>query len=126
MKLKLILKDTGERLTKRLTLLNTSILTTYGTFSYESLTLAQAQALVRDFQTGGREVVSAIGHTATAELLSALLDYTVAVQRVEFRQTLADMALVFKLRGRVSEGQVLNREQLEAIGYEFGLLQRLA
>jgi len=34
--------------------------------------------------------------------------------------------LVFKLKGRVPEGKVLSREELEAIGYEFGLLTRTA
>lgn len=111
---------------QRLILLNTSILTTFGTFIYAPLTLAQAQDLVADFQTDGREIQSAIGHQATAALLTDLLAYPVAANRTEFRQTTDDVALIFKLRGRVPEGRVLDRDQLEAVGYEFGRLTRLA
>ena len=110
----------------RLILLNTSILTAHGTFSYEPLTLAQAQTLVNEWRTAGREIVSAIGHQATADLLSSLLAYEVAARRIAFYQTVEDVGLVFKLRGRIPEGQVLDREQLESVGYEFGWLQRLA
>jgi hypothetical protein len=105
-----------------LTLLNTSILTSFGTYTYEPLTLEEARALLRQFQQGGKTIQSAIGHQATAELLSGLLDYPVAVNRMDFKQTVETVALIFKLKGRVPEGKVLSREELEAVGYEFGLL----
>ena len=111
---------------QRLVLLNTSILTTHGTFSYEPLTLAQAQALIVEFQREGREIVSAIGHSATAALLTDLLAYPVAANRIEFRQTVDETALIFKLRGRPPEGKVLSRDELENLGYEFGRLTRLS
>ena len=110
----------------KLTLLNTGILTSFGTYTYELLTLEEACALLRQFQQEGKTIQSAIGHQATAELLSGLLNYPVAVNRMDFRQTVETAALVFKLKGRVPEGKVLSREELEAIGYEFGLLTRTA
>lgn len=110
----------------KLTLLNTSILTSFGTYLYEPLTLEEARALIREFQQEGKAIQSAIGHQATAELLSGLLEYPVAVNRMDFKQTVETAGLVFKLKGRPPEGKILSREELEEMGYEFGLLQRVA
>jgi hypothetical protein len=109
-----------------LTLLNTSIVTSYGTFCYERLSLDEARQLVREFQQQGKTIRSAIGHQSTADLLSRLLGFPVPVNRTEFEQTRDDAALIFKPKKRVSEGQILSREELEALGYEFGLLRLLA
>lgn len=110
---------------KKLTLLNTSILTNFGTYSYEPRTLAETRALVSEFQQEGKAIQSAIGHQSTAELLTMLLGLLVAVNRMEFNHTVDDIALIFKLKGRPPEGKVLSREELEAMGYEFGLLRRV-
>ena|SRR5947209_7131709 len=112
-------------LATKLTLLNTSILTSFGTFIYQPLTLEEARTLVRRFRGEGKPIQSAIGHHTTAELLSRLLDHPVAANRVEFEQTVETVALVFKVKGRPPEGKVLSREELEDIGYEFGLLRRV-
>lgn len=109
----------------KLTLLNTSILTSFGTYVFEPLTLKEARALVNEFQQAGKEIQSAIGHQATAELLSALLGTAVAVNRTEFLQTVNDAALIFKLKGRPPERKILGRAELEEIGYEFGLVRRV-
>ncbi len=108
----------------KLTLLNTSILTCFGTYKYEPLTLEEARALVYEFQREGKSIQSAIGHQTTADLLSTLLGIAVSVNRVEYWQTVRDAALIFKLKGRPPEGRVLSREELEEVGYEFGLLTR--
>jgi hypothetical protein len=110
---------------KKLTLLNTSILTSFGTYSYEPLTLTAVRAIVSEFQQEGRTIQSAIGHQSTAELLAMLLGFPVAVNRMDFKHTVGDIALIFKLKGRPPEGKVLSREELEAMGYEFGLLSKM-
>jgi len=110
---------------EQLTLLNTSILTSFGTFIYQPLALGEARALVQKFRLEGKLIQSAIGHQTTADLLAGLLGYPVAVNRTEFKQTVGTVALVFKLKGRPPEGKVLSREELEEMGYEFGLLQRV-
>jgi hypothetical protein len=110
----------------KLTLLNTSILTSFGTYTYEPLTLEEARELICRFQHPGKTIHSAIGHQSTADLLTALLGYPVAANRSEFKQTTDAAALVFKLKGRPPEGKVLSRDELEKIGYEFGLLRRSA
>lgn len=114
-----------EKSAKRLVLLNTSIVSAYGTYEYQPLALDEAKALVREFQHHGKVVQSAVGHQSTADLLSVLLNYQVPVNRTEFKQTSHDLALVFKLRSRPPEGKVLNRDEIESAGYEFGLLRRI-
>ena len=104
----------------KITLLNTSILTTYGTFEYQPVSLAAVKDLVAN-----NEVTSAIGHAATAEVLSDLLEVEVPANRIEFSQKIDEVAIVFKLKSRIPEGKVLNRAEIEEIGYEFGILRRL-
>lgn len=111
---------------KRLTLLNTGIITNYGTYRFEPVSLAEARDLVAGFAREGRPIQSAIGHKSTADLLSALLAYEVVADRRQFTQTIDDLALVFKLARRPPEGTILTRAELEACGYEFALLTRLA
>lgn len=110
---------------KRLTLLNTSVLTSYGTFSYRRVSLDEARALVGEFQRKGKQIQSAIGHQSTAALMTMLLEFPVEVDRSRFEQSCEDAALIFKLKQRVTEGKILSREEIEAIGYEFGLLVRI-
>jgi hypothetical protein len=110
---------------RRLLLLNTAILTSYGKFRFKRIKPDEARQLIRDFVVEGKEIVSAIGHASTAEILSELFEYPVQVQRVEVEQTPADVALVFRLKGRLSEGQGLTRSEIEQIGYEFGRLEKL-
>ena len=102
--------------------LNTSILTAYGTFEYVEITLDQAQALVCG--TGG--FLSAVGHESTAQILTALLGVEVPVNRIQFAQGAGQAALVFKLNGRAPEGVILTAKQIEEIGYSFGKLTRLS
>lgn len=111
---------------RRLTLLNTGILTDYGTFRYAPLTLDEARGLIKKFVAEGKEVISAIGHKSTAELLSDVLEYQIAAPRPSFKQSTEDAALVFKLKSRPAEGAILTRAELERTGYEFALLTRIA
>jgi hypothetical protein len=106
---------------KRLVLLNAAILTAYGKFEFSPLSIEAAREIVRRAEL----VESAIGHQATAEIMTRLLDYDVETNRVEFFQTAEDAILVFRLKKRVGEGQVLNLQEIEKIGYEFGLLLRI-
>lgn len=81
-----------------ITLLNTSILTTCGQFNYKPITLENA-----------REIVAPL-----------------ALNRIQYVQNVGEVAIVFKLKGRAPEGVILSRQEVEAMGYEFGLLTRNA
>ena len=101
-----------------LTILNTSILTTKGSFTYEPICLEETIQLVSD----GFE--SAVGHQATADILTTILGVEVKMNRIEYNQGIEDTALVFKLKGRPEEGRILTVEEIEEIGYDFGLIKK--
>ena len=105
---------------QNITLLNSSILTIYGEFRYSPLELEDARHLVRE----AGEVQSAIGHASTATMLSELLDYPIEQNRMEYQQQPGEAAIIFKLKSRPPEGAILTREEIEEIGYEFGILER--
>ena len=110
---------------KKLVFLNAPILTSYGEFRFEKLSLPDARKLVAEFAADGeREIQSAIGHAATAEIMTELLGYQVETNRIEFFQTERDEALIFRLNRRPAEGVVLTREQIEEVGYELGILKK--
>lgn len=106
---------------ERITLLNAPILTTYGAFDYQPVTLEEARRRARE----AGEIQSAIGHASTAEILSELLEIPVVQNRMEYKQEPGEAALIFRLKKRPPEGVVLNRREIEEIGYEFGVLRRL-
>jgi hypothetical protein len=111
-------------------ILNTSIITAYGSFDYLSISLDDAKLLVynaQDPMIGPDDgILSAVGHQSTAEILSELLETEIPVNRIQFSQEIQQCAIVFKLKGRAPEGVILSREEIERIGYEFGLLTRTA
>ena len=103
----------------KLAILNTSILTTTGTFELQDITLEQAQQLVQD-----NEILSAVGHQSTADILTTLLGTEIPMNIIMFEQQQGQKALVFKLNGRPEEGKILTVEEIEQIGYKFQLLIR--
>jgi Domain of unknown function (DUF1874) len=110
----------------RLALLNSSILTEFGTYHYEPISRAKAKQLLHKCNTGRCAIESLIGHQPTAELLSEILDFPVSVSRSEFHQAVGDAALVFRLKRRLREFKSASKEEIRSIGYEFGLLTRLS
>ena len=105
-----------------LALLNTSILTTSGTYQLDDITLDQARETIAN----SYKVDSAIGHQSTAEIMTTLLDTEVAVNRQMFVQQVGQKALVFKLNGRPQEGKILTIDEINEIGYKFQLLTRIS
>lgn len=105
----------------KLALLNTSILTTAGSYTLTDITLNEARRIVAD---NAGNIDSAIGHQATAEIMTTLLGTDVAVNRQIFAQEVEQKALVFKLNGRPQEGKILTADEIEEIGYKFQLLTR--
>ena len=105
----------------KLAVLNTSILTTEGTFTLKDITLEEARNLVKE-----NEILSAVGHQSTADILTTLLETEVPMNRIQFAQEKGQKALVFKLNGRPEEGKILTAEEIEAIGYKFQLLTKIS
>lgn len=100
--------------------LNTAIITADGEYTLRTITLDEAKNV-----TASAYLDSAVGHEATAVILSELLGVEVPVNRQLFAQKPGQRALVFKLSGRPPEGVVLDRAQMEEIGFTFKLLTRV-
>ena len=100
-------------------LLNSPILTGHGLWRFSSLDLAAARRLA----AGG--FVSAIGHAASARLLSTVLETEVPVARIRACLETGDTAIVLRLLERLPQGIVLDKDALDRLPWELGLLQRL-
>lgn len=61
--------------------------------------------------------VSAIGHESTANVLSQLLGVDVPCERKQIALAVGDSAIIFSLKRRLAEGQVLSEEELSAFRY---------
>jgi len=105
-----------------LAILNTSIVTEDGSYTLRTITLDEARKLVAD--ASGLD--SAVGHDATAAVLTELLKVEVPVNRQQFAQQPGQSALVLKLHGRPPEGVVLDRAAMEQVGWSLRLLTRTA
>jgi len=101
-------------------LLNSPVLPGFGRYEFEGPVLPQE---ARRLAAGG--YVSAIGHEATARLLSHILGQAVAVNRQRIRMQPGDQALVLRLKQRLPEGQVLSFEEISELPFDLGLLTRL-
>jgi len=100
--------------------LNTPILTSYGEWRFEGpITLEQAKQKIADgFQ-------SAVGHESSAQFLTQLLGVKVEMQRISVSMQAGDQALVLRIKSRLPEGKLLTHEEINAIPYELGWLQRI-
>jgi hypothetical protein len=105
-----------------LAVLNTSIVTEDGAYEMRTVDLDEARKLVADAPA----IDSAVGHDATAAVLSELLGEVVPLNRQQFRQRPGQSALVLKLHGRPPEGVILDRTAMDSIGYSLKVLTRTA
>ncbi|WP_127803924.1 DUF1874 domain-containing protein [Hydrogenophaga sp. NH-16] len=102
-------------------LLNAAVMTADGMYALREIPLGEARLLVR---THG--FVSAIGHEATANVVSRLLQIDCPMNRHFFKQDAGQIALVFRLKQRLPEGFIVrSEEELEALGYSFARLKRM-
>ncbi len=81
------------------------------------------------------EVVSAIGHADTTNLINRELGRLeclaagfepVITNRMVVQPVAGDRFVCIKLRGRIPEGVLLNEEQIEKIGYEWMRMELLS
>ncbi len=101
-------------------LLNSPILTAYGTYKFKKLSKEEVVAMLKN-----ELWVSVIGHQATADFLSQELDMEIPANRQAIKMERGDRAIVFRLYGRFPEGKILSREELENFDYELALLERV-
>lgn len=101
-------------------LFNGTVATTNGLYSIEDIDLDTARKYVMKYG-----FISAIGHEATAEIMSKILCKDIKMNRIQFHQEVGQIAIVFKLNTRPPEGTILNINELEAIGYKLKLMYRI-
>jgi len=99
---------------------NGTVATTNGLYRISNIDIVHAKEYIK--QNG---FVSAIGHDATAKIMSEILGYNISMNRIQFHQEVGQIAIVFKLNERPPEGDVLNKEQVELIGYSLKKMERL-
>jgi len=100
-------------------ILNTSIITADGNYTLTTITTIQAQELAQNNQ-----ILSAVGHEATAQVLTTILGVDIPVNRILFAQEVGQQAIVLKINGRIPEGKILSLEDIEEIGYTLKLMVR--
>ncbi len=98
--------------------LNSSIVTADGRYVVETIGLDEARDLVQG------EIVSFVGHQPTNDVLTRLLGVKIPYNRDIFDQQVGQIALVFKLNGRIPNGVQLSEKEIDVIGYSFRKLIR--
>jgi len=102
-------------------LINAPVLTDYGDWTFSGpLPADEVKALARN------GFVSAIGHPASASILSEILEQEVPLNRIRIVMQAGDLALVLRLLQRLPEGKILSHQELKQIPFEIGLLTRTA
>ena len=100
-------------------LFNGTVATTNGVYSVKNISVEKAKEYVEQY---GFE--SAIGHSATAEVISELLKKDVKVNRIQYHQAVGQIGIALKLNERPPEGNILNRDEMERIGYCLKIVER--
>lgn len=100
-------------------ILNSAVLTSWGDYSYVKITCEEARELLRS-----DVYLSAIGHAATAAVLSEQLGVHVQFNRIQISMEVGDKAIVFRIRDRLMENASLSHAELIALPSEFGILTR--
>jgi len=101
-------------------IINSPVLTDFGLFEYKPFSVEEVKLLLKT-----RHYTSAIGHETTALFLTKLLECEINSNRIAITQKLEDSLIVFKLKMRGPANKEYSIGEMEAAGYEFGLLTKL-
>lgn len=101
-------------------LFNGVIATTNGVYSIDDIDVDTAKKYIEE-----KGFVSAIGHKATAEIMSTIFGQDIPMNRVQFEQQVGQEAIILKLNIRPEEGKILTRSEMERIGYSLKIMKRL-
>jgi hypothetical protein len=102
---------------RKVYILNAPVLTGYGVFRYRKSELQEVKELLAT-----NNFVSAVGHEATAKLMSEIIGISIPVNRIAVEMLHGDVAVVFRLLQRIPEGKILNLEELKNLPYELSIL----
>jgi hypothetical protein len=98
-------------------------------FSLSMLTSFPANLIVKEVSINDvKEILkrhsftSAVGHQATADVLSKLLNVQVPFNRIQIQLREGDALIVFQLMTRLEEGKVLTEDELSKLQFKFLLV----
>lgn len=104
-------------------IMNSPVLTNFGLYKYSQLTLEEAKKILSN------GFISAVGHQATVLVLSQLLGIDVPYNRISIKMEKGDKAIVFRVKVRLEEGVILNKEEIlnlfNASMIEIGLMEKI-
>jgi hypothetical protein len=102
--------------------LNSPVISNWGEYRLTPVTKDESVRLWESAKP--EEKISAIGHEETSLFLN-LLGFGMVCNRISIKMKTGDRALVLKINGRLPEGKLLTKNDLNNIDYEFGLLECL-
>ena len=100
-------------------ILSTPVLTDIGEYRCQEISPVEAGEILK---RGGW--LSAVGHAATAQVMTVDLGSIVPMNRVEYRQKIGETALVFMLLQRPEEGVILTTQEIKKLKYRYVTLTR--
>ncbi len=101
-------------------LFNGAICTSNGLYRISDLTAVEARELIQRYS-----FVSAVGHEASAQVLSDVLGVQVEMNRIQYVQAVGQKAIALVLQIRPGEGEILSAAEMRAIGFCLKLMERL-
>ncbi|HHT67985.1 MAG TPA: YddF family protein [Firmicutes bacterium] len=101
-------------------LFNGPICTTAGLYRVTDIDVDEARLLISIY---GFE--SAVGHEASAQVFSNILETDVPMNRIEYVQKVGQKAIALKLKIRPEEGRILSASEMFQIGFVLQLMERL-
>jgi hypothetical protein len=90
----------------------------FGAWRMDPIALEDLQVLLHS-ENAGAGYTSAVGHESTAQIMAELLGLPVAANRITVEPKKGDVFYCFKLDRRPPEGAILDRSQLEKLGYSW-------
>lgn len=81
------------------------------------MTVGRTKTFLRFAKEKKIEIVSAVGHEATAKLLSQLLSQEIKCERKSIFMKPGDIGLHFFPKQRIPEGKILNEEEIQKLNY---------
>lgn len=100
-----------------LALLTTSLLTSYGDFSYSKITNEDAKELLTN-----NKVISFIRHQGIVDVIKQDFKIDIEMNAALYEQQTGETALIFKLNNNMRLTNELNADEIRKLGYNFGLL----
>ena len=104
----------------------------WGSIYIKRIDIDTARAVIAGRKNAGWNIISAIGHQSTAQVMSTLLGIEIPVNRIAVKLAEGDEAIVFQVLERLPEGKVLSKEEIEMlmrqgkIAFYFVRIERVA